>query len=584
MTGWAMLGLEAAGRNPLDVSRDGHTPVDYLRTRAGSISSTGDIERTILALAGRRGRARAASRARTSSSACSGAARDDGSFDGQVNLTAFGILALRAAGEAARRLGRAAKWLRGAQNDDGGWGFQPGAAERPRHDRRGAAGARGRRRAAESRTGVGYLRATQRGDGGWALLGQSSSNSQSTAWAVQGLIAAGTDPAAVKNGGHSGLDYLAARQQGDGHYRYSKSSDQTPVWVTGQAMLAVERKPFPIAAVAQSGGSGSGAATGSGGFNGAGGPAAVDAAERGRAHTAAAEVGLEPVGAGGLPGGLPESELPHGATPAVPDGEIPQPRGGGKGETETAPAVTAQPSRRGRRHRRRVEPSLLRDRRRRARGGSSAWRSHPIARLGCSAPVPQSSAPNLELSRRGLLAGRRARSTVSRDGRRDRDPHPPHPQGVQARAGAARDARRALRARALGAQPPPDGPVALPRRRAARRSSGSSRRPGPRRRRSSTARRRWSSARARSSGDPVQDEEDLHATGVAAYIVLLAAHARGLAGYWRTPGCCAAERAATRSACPATSASSACSTSAGRCRSSARPSARRRRDASTYLD
>jgi len=37
------------------------------------------------------------------------------------------------------------------------------------------------------------------------------------------------------------------------------------------------------------------------------------------------------------------------------------------------------------------------------------------------------------------------------------------------------------------------------------------------------------------SGDPVQDEEDLHATAVASYIVLLAAHARGHAGYWRTP-------------------------------------------------
>lgn len=36
--------------------------------------------------------------------------------------------------------------------------------------------------------------------------------------------------------------------------------------------------------------------------------------------------------------------------------------------------------------------------------------------------------------------------------------------------------------------------------------------------------------------DPVQSEEDLHATAVAAYIVLLAAHARGLAGYWRSPG------------------------------------------------
>ena len=37
------------------------------------------------------------------------------------------------------------------------------------------------------------------------------------------------------------------------------------------------------------------------------------------------------------------------------------------------------------------------------------------------------------------------------------------------------------------------------------------------------------------SGDPLQDEEDMCASAVAVYIVLLAAHARGLAGYWRTP-------------------------------------------------
>jgi nitroreductase len=37
------------------------------------------------------------------------------------------------------------------------------------------------------------------------------------------------------------------------------------------------------------------------------------------------------------------------------------------------------------------------------------------------------------------------------------------------------------------------------------------------------------------NGDPVQDEEDLLAAAVASYIVLLGAHARGLAGYWRTP-------------------------------------------------
>jgi nitroreductase len=37
------------------------------------------------------------------------------------------------------------------------------------------------------------------------------------------------------------------------------------------------------------------------------------------------------------------------------------------------------------------------------------------------------------------------------------------------------------------------------------------------------------------AGDAVADEEDALAGAVAAYIVLLAAHARGLAGYWRTP-------------------------------------------------
>ena len=35
--------------------------------------------------------------------------------------------------------------------------------------------------------------------------------------------------------------------------------------------------------------------------------------------------------------------------------------------------------------------------------------------------------------------------------------------------------------------------------------------------------------------DPVADEEDLLAAGAAAYAILLGAHARGLAAYWRTP-------------------------------------------------
>ncbi len=43
-------------------------------------------------------------------------------------------------------------------------------------------------------------------------------------------------------------------------------------------------------------------------------------------------------------------------------------------------------------------------------------------------------------------------------------------------------------------------------------------------------------ASALRSDDPIQDQEDLLATACAVYAVLLGAHGRGLAGYWRTPG------------------------------------------------
>lgn len=47
--------------------------------------------------------------------------------------------------------------------------------------------------------------------------------------------------------------------------------------------------------------------------------------------------------------------------------------------------------------------------------------------------------------------------------------------------------------------------------------------------------------------DPVADEEDFAATAAAALIVLLAAHERGLGGYWRTPAVLRTE--AGRAAC-----------------------------------
>jgi hypothetical protein len=92
--------------------------------------------------------------------------------------------------------------------------------------------------------GARYLAQTQKGDGGWTLAG-GVVNSQSTAWAIQGLVAAHGSGSAISKG----ISYLARRQAGDGHYAYSAGSDQTPVWVTAQALSAVARKPLPLGTV-----------------------------------------------------------------------------------------------------------------------------------------------------------------------------------------------------------------------------------------------------------------------------------------------------------------------------------------------
>ena len=246
MTGWAALGLEAAGVNPLDVDRGDATPITYLAGTAGEISTTGDIERTILLLRGagldpRRFQGHDLVRRLLARRG------GDGSWAQQVNPTAFGILALSAAGSASGNA-RSAAWLRDNQNQDGGWGFAAKAASDP--DSTGAAlqalAASGSR--AGTSRGVNYLRGVQRSGGGFALAG-GPVNAQSTAWAAQGLAAAGLSPASVRSGGRSALDYLASAQARDGHYRYSSATDQTPVWVTGQALLAVNGRPFPLAPV-----------------------------------------------------------------------------------------------------------------------------------------------------------------------------------------------------------------------------------------------------------------------------------------------------------------------------------------------
>jgi Prenyltransferase and squalene oxidase repeat len=244
-SGWAGLGLAAARRNPAAVQRRrGRTLLHYVRRHARSLTDVGDVERTVLVLAAAGSSPRRFG-GRNLVAELRRRRRGDGSWEGLVNHTAFGVLALRAAGE--RALASSASFLQAAQNGDGGFGFTARATSDV--DDTGAVlqalAAAGRGSGGAARRAVAFLRDAESRDGGFGQMAGRPSNAQSTAWAVQGLVAAGAGGGAVNRA----LAYLKGLQRRDGSIGYSGTSRQTPVWVTAQALAALRRKPFPLPAV-----------------------------------------------------------------------------------------------------------------------------------------------------------------------------------------------------------------------------------------------------------------------------------------------------------------------------------------------
>jgi prenyltransferase beta subunit len=244
-SGWSGLGLAAAGNNPRDLRRrGGRTLASYLERNAGSIGDIGEVERTVLLLEAA-GLSPRRFGGRDLIAAIRSRRRADGSIAGFVSYTAFGVLALRAAGVPAGD--STVAWLVSAQNEDGGFGLTPSAASDS--DMTGAAlqalAAVGRQRGRTARRAIDWLRANQNDDGGFGQFRGRSSNAQSTSYAIQGLVAVGAGRATLSRA----LGYLRRLQREDGSVAYSSSSSQTPVWVTAQALMALERAPLPLATV-----------------------------------------------------------------------------------------------------------------------------------------------------------------------------------------------------------------------------------------------------------------------------------------------------------------------------------------------
>ncbi len=246
-TGWAALAIASNGTNPASIAPSGKSATDYLEDKLKRSAQTADLERTLLVI-GASGLDEKDFGGVNVIKALLGDRRNDGSYAGLVNQTAFGILAQKAVGE-NKGTKASAHWIADQQNEDGGFSFREEGGESD-VDVTGAVlqaiEASGEDDKRLEDDAVAFLRKAQNRDGGFGQRADDASNAQSTAFAVQGLAASGETVDGFGRG-EDPLEYLEDLQNKDGSIRYSRSSNQTPVWVTAQAVLALKQAAFPIA-------------------------------------------------------------------------------------------------------------------------------------------------------------------------------------------------------------------------------------------------------------------------------------------------------------------------------------------------
>lgn len=229
LTGWTVLALAAAGRRP---GRPEAAAAYLARQEAPAAT---DLELQLLALAA------LGQPVGFLADRLEALRRPDGRIGPLVNSTAWGLIALRAAGRPAEP--SSVRWLLRRQARGGGWSWAPRSAADADDtavavEALRAAGVEARNAAIVH--GLAYLRRAQNRDGGFGQRPGLPSNAQTTAWVLQGFAAAARDP------GPAARSYLARLRRPDGSYRYSARYGTTPLWVTSYVVPALERRPYPL--------------------------------------------------------------------------------------------------------------------------------------------------------------------------------------------------------------------------------------------------------------------------------------------------------------------------------------------------
>lgn len=250
-TQWAGLAVAAAGEDPRRWQR-GRTSLRTALARPLVGGTIADVERTTVALtsvgidprtAGGRNLVREVLRAQAT----------DGTIGPDTATTAWGVLALRAAGLGAdsRATQEACLALERSQRPDGGWALT-GADPRSGPNATAAAiqalvaGGYDPETSSTLRDARLFLLSAQNADGGFPSVVGGSSVALTTAWVAVSIRAIGERPSDVpwdRAGGP--LVFLRSLQMPDGGVRNSAESTEASVWATSQAALAFSGTYLP---------------------------------------------------------------------------------------------------------------------------------------------------------------------------------------------------------------------------------------------------------------------------------------------------------------------------------------------------
>lgn len=253
-----LLAIVAAGGDPSAFNQSGNTPITYLAAQASSAVTGGDLAKLIMAAVAVGANPREFGGV-DSVAKLEALVGTDGKIGGEMDTFVAHPLAVLALASARRPIpASSVGYIKAAQQESGGWAWD-GSAETAGDTNTTAYAvqaliAAGEAPGSEAVTkGLAYSKGIQNDDGGWPYQNPSehgtATDSNSTAVTIQAIIAASQDP--------SGADWsmaaatpttaLEALQNESGAFAWQVAMPDDNLLSTVQALPAVAGKAFPLA-------------------------------------------------------------------------------------------------------------------------------------------------------------------------------------------------------------------------------------------------------------------------------------------------------------------------------------------------